>query len=182
MHADTSLDAQPVVARLADFDTRSGSLAERAFFNHRPWVMAICLVITLLLGWQAFSLRLNASFEKTIPTTHAYIVNYLANKANLAGQGNAMRIAVETTGESIFDKTYLDTLQKLNDEIFLLPGVDRPFMKSLWTSNTRWVAVTEEGLDGNTVMGDSYDGSPASLAEVRANVERSGEIGQLVAG
>ncbi|HSW08782.1 efflux RND transporter permease subunit, partial [Aquabacterium sp.] len=47
---------------------------------------------------------------------------------------------------------------------------------------TRWVAVTEEGLDGNTVMGDSYDGSPASLAEVRANVERSGEIGQLVAG
>jgi predicted RND superfamily exporter protein len=31
-------------------------------------------------------------------------------------------------------------------------------------------------------MGDSYDGSPAALAEVRTNVERSGEIGQLVAG
>ncbi len=182
MHAEPTLDAQPVVARLEDFDARSGSRAERALFNHRPWVMAICLVITLLLGWQAFGLRLNASFEKTIPTTHPYIANYLANKANLAGQGNAMRIAVETTGDSIFDKAYLDTLQKLNDEVFLLPGVDRPFMKSLWTSNTRWVAVTEEGLDGNTVMGDSYDGSPAALAEVRANVERSGEIGQLVAG
>ncbi|QTN27109.1 MMPL family transporter [Rhodoferax sp. AJA081-3] len=182
MHADTSLDAQPVVARLQDFDTHSGTALERAFFNHRPWVMGICLLITLLLGWQALSLRLNASFEKTIPTTHPYIANYLANKSNLAGQGNAMRIVVETTGASIFDKDYLDTLQKLSDEIFLLPGVDRPFMKSLWTSNTRWVAVTEEGLDGNTVMGDSYDGSPAALAEVRANVERSGEIGQLVAG
>jgi len=182
MHADTSLDAQPVVARLEDFDTHSGTAIERVFFNHRPWVMAVCLFITLLLGWQALSLRLNASFEKTIPTTHPYIANYLANKGNLAGQGNAMRIVVETSGASIFDKDYLDTLQKLNDEIFLLPGVDRPFMKSLWTSNTRWVAVTEEGLDGNTVMGDSYDGSPAALAEVRANVERSGEIGQLVAG
>jgi len=182
MHADTSLDAQPVVARLQDFDTASGTAFERAFFNHRPWVMGICLLITLLLGWQALSLRLNASFEKTIPTKHPYIANYLANKSNLAGQGNAMRIVVETGGASIFDKDYLDTLQKLNDEIFLLPGVDRPFMKSLWTSNTRWVAVTEEGLDGNTVMGDSYDGSPAALAEVRANVERSGEIGQLVAG
>jgi len=182
MHADTSLDAQPVVARLQDFDTHSGTAIERAFFNHRPWVMGICLLITLLLGWQALSLRLNASFEKTIPTTHPYIANYLANKSNLAGQGNAMRVVVETTGASIFDKDYLDTLQKLSDEIFLLPGVDRPFMKSLWTSNTRWVAVTEEGLDGNTVMGDSYDGSPAALAEVRANVERSGEIGQLVAG
>lgn len=182
MHADTSLDAQPVVSRLEDFDTGSGSLVERAFFNHRPWVMALCLLLTLALGWQAWSLRLNASFEKTIPTTHPYIANYLANKGNLAGQGNAIRIAVETTGASIFDKDYLDTLQKLNDEIFLLPGVDRPFMKSLWTSNTRWVAVTEEGLDGNTVMGDSYDGSAQALAEVRANVERSGEIGQLVAG
>jgi predicted RND superfamily exporter protein len=182
MHADSPLDLQPVVAQLKDFDTSSGSAVERAFFNHRPWVMALCLLITLLLGWQALSLRLNASFEKTIPTQHPYIANYLANKGNLAGQGNAMRIVVETTGASIFDKTYLDTLQKLNDEIFLLPGVDRPFMKSLWTSNTRWIAVTEEGLDGNTVMGDSYDGSAASLAEVRANVERSGEIGQLVAG
>ncbi|TXT41128.1 MAG: transporter [Comamonadaceae bacterium] len=182
MHADSPLDQQPVVARLEDFDTASGSAVERAFFNHRPWVMALCLVLTLLLGWQALSLRLNASFEKTIPTQHPYIANYLANKGNLAGQGNAMRIVVETTGASIFDKDYLDTLQKLNDEIFLLPGVDRPFMKSLWTSNTRWIAVTEEGLDGNTVIGDSYDGSPAALAEVRANVERSGEIGQLVAG
>jgi predicted RND superfamily exporter protein len=182
MHADTSLDAQPVVARLEDFDPASGSLTERVFFNHRPWVMAICLLLTLLLGWQATKLRLNASFEKTIPTTHPYIVNYLAHKSDLAGQGNALRIAVETTGDSIFDKAYLATLQKLSDEIFLLPGVDRPFMKSLWTSNTRWVAVTEDGLDGNTVMGDSYDGSPQALAEVRANVERSGEIGQLVAG
>ena len=187
MHADSPLDHQPVVARLEDFDPASGGAVERAFFNHRPVVMALCLLITLFLGWQAWGLRLNASFEKTIPTRHPYIANYLANKGNLAGQGNALRIVVETTGApgssgTIFDKAYLDALQKLNDEIFLLPGVDRPFMKSLWTSNTRWVAVTEEGLDGNTVMGDSYDGSAAALAEVRANVERSGEIGQLVAG
>jgi predicted RND superfamily exporter protein len=187
VNIDTSADAQPVVARLEDFDAGSGSRTERALFNHRPWVLALCLLVTLLLGWQALRLQLNASFEKTLPTAHPYIANYLANKANLAGGGNAMRIAVEALpapgkDATIFDRDYLDTLQRLNDEIFLLPGVDRPFMKSLWTSNTRWVAVTEEGLDGNTVMGDAYDGSPAALAEVRANVERSGEIGQLVAG
>jgi predicted RND superfamily exporter protein len=181
MHADTSIDAQPVVARLQDFDTASGSRPERLLFNHRPWVLALCLLLTALFGWHATKLRLNASFEKTIPTQHPYIANYLANQGNLAGQGNALRIAVETTSESIFDKDYLLALQKLSDEIYLLPGVDRPFMKSLWTANTRWVAVTEDGLDGNTVMGDSYDGSPQALAEVRANVERSGEIGQLVA-
>ena len=184
MNLDTSIDDQPVVARLEDFDTKSGSWPERLLFNHRPWVVALCLLLTMVLGWQASKLRLNASFEKTIPTAHAYIANYLANKGNLGGQGNAVRIAVEAVGPdaTIFNAEYLASLQKLSDEIYLLPGVDRPFMKSLWTPNTRWVAVTEDGLDGNTVMGDSYDGSPAALAEVRANVERSGEIGQLVSG
>lgn len=181
MHTDTTLDHQPVVARFENFDTSSGSLPERLLFNNRPWIVLLCLLLSVFLGWQATHLRLNASFEKTIPTSHPYIVNYVANKGNLAGQGNAIRVAVETTGASIFDKDYLTTLQKLNDDIYLLPGVDRPFMKSLWTSNTRWVAVTEDGLDGNVVIGDSYDGSPAALAEVRTNVERSGEIGQLVA-
>ena len=88
---------------------------------------------------------------------------------------------MEATSGTIFDKDYLETLRQLNDEIFLLPGVDRPFMKSLWTANTRWVAVTEDGLDGDTVISDRYDGSPQAMAELRANVERSGEIGQLVA-
>jgi uncharacterized protein len=186
MHAPDTLAAQPVVARLEDFDTASGSMPERLLFNHRPWVMLLCLVATLFFGWQAMRLTLNASFEKTIPTLHAYIANYIAHKADLGGQGNAVRIVVEArsgaSGGTIYDQHYLEVLQKISDELYLMPGVDRPFMKSLWTPNTRWVAVTEDGLDGNTVMGDAYDGSPQALAEVRANVERSGEIGQIVAG
>ncbi|HEX5684200.1 MAG TPA: MMPL family transporter [Ideonella sp.] len=182
MHAPDTLAAQPVVARLEDFDTASGSLPERLLFNHRPWVMLLCLLATLFFGWQATRLTLNASFEKTIPTLHPYIANYLAHQADLGGQGNAVRIVVEAKNGSIYDKHYLEVLQKISDEVYLMPGVDRPFMKSLWTPSTRWVAVTEDGLDGNTVMGDSYDGSPQALAEVRANVERSGEIGQIVAG
>jgi predicted RND superfamily exporter protein len=182
MHAPDTLAAPPVVARLEDFDTASGSWAERLLFNHRPWVMLLCLLATLLLGWQATRLTLNASFEKTIPTRHPYIANYLAHQADLGGQGNAVRIVVEAKKGTIYDRHYLEVLQKISDEVYLMPGVDRPFMKSLWTPNTRWVAVTEDGLDGNTVMGDNYDGSPEALAEVRANVERSGEIGQIVAG
>lgn len=182
MHAPDTLAAPPVVARLEDFDTGSGSWPERMLFNHRPWVMLLCLLATLLFTWQATRLTLNASFEKTIPTLHSYIANYLAHKADLGGQGNAVRIVVEAKQGTIYDKQYLATLQQISDELYLMPGVDRPFMKSLWTPNTRWVAVTEEGLDGNTVMGDAYDGSPQALAEVRANVERSGEIGQIVAG
>ena len=181
MHNPQPHEHQPVIERLEDFDTTSGNLAERVLFNHRLWVVLFCLLGTLLLGWQATRINLNASFEKMIPATHPYIVNFLENRADLAALGNSMRIAVETTEGTIFDREYMDTLQKMNDEIYLLPGVDRPFMKSLWTTATRWAAVTEEGLEGGTVVPDDYDGSPRSLEQVRQNVERSGEIGQLVA-
>jgi predicted RND superfamily exporter protein len=173
--------AQPVISRLENFDTSSGTVAERLIFNHRFWVLLISLLATLVFGWQALNIQLAASFEKTIPTRHPYIVNFLEQREQLGGSGNALRIAVASKNGTIFDKEYLETLREISDALFLMPGVDRPFLKSLWTSNTRWVAVTEEGLDGNTVITDSYDGSPAAMAELRANVERSGEIGQLVA-
>ena len=181
MKIDTSLSRQPVIKRLEDFDKGSGSWAERALFNHRPVVMLLCLLATLVLGYQATKLTLNASFEKMIPTKHPYIVNYLKHKGSLAGAGNSIRIILEATHGTIFNKEYLKVLQEVNDEVFLIPGVDRPYMKSLWTPATRWIAVTQQGFDGGTVMPDSYDGSAKSLAQVRQNVMRSGEIGQLVA-
>ncbi len=163
------------------FDPRTGSLAERLIFGRRALVLLLCLLATLALGLQATRLQLNASFEKMIPTGHPFIANFLAHKADLAGLGNSLRIAVAVEEGDIFDAAYLDTLAKINDEVYLLPGVDRPYMKSLWTPATRWVAVTEEGLDGGTVIPEDYDGSPDSLQAVRMNVQRSGEIGQLVA-
>jgi len=54
-------------------------------------------------------------------------------------------------------------------------------MKSLWTPSTRWTGVTEEGLEGGPVIPDGYDGGSASLESLKRNVERSNEIGQLVA-
>jgi hypothetical protein len=163
------------------FDTRSGSLVERALFNHRAIVVVLCVLVTLLLGWQATRLQLNASFEKTIPTSHPYIQNFLAHQSDLSGLGNSVRIAVARPEGPIYDASYLDTLRRLSDEVFLVPGVDRTRMKSLWTPNTRWVGVTEEGLEGGPVIPDGFDGSPGKLQQLAANVARSGEIGQTVA-
>lgn len=163
------------------FDPRSGSLIERALFNHRAIVLLLCALVTLLLGWQATRLQLNASFEKTIPTSHPYIQNFLRYQAELSGLGNAVRIAVAQPEGGIYDAQYLDTLRRLSDEVFLLPGVDRARMKSLWTPSTRWVGVTEDGLEGGPVIPDGFDGSPAKLQQLAANVARSGEIGQTVA-
>lgn len=179
MHVKTS--PTPSAGSLDDFDSTSGSVLERALFNHRALVVLLCLVATVLLAWQATRVTLNASFEKMIPREHPYIVNYLEHRQELAGLGNAVRIAVVNPEGSIYDKKYLHTLQQLSDEVYLLAGVDRAAMKSLWTPSTRWTGVTEEGLEGGPVIPDGYDGGSASLESLKRNVERSNEIGQLVA-
>jgi predicted RND superfamily exporter protein len=177
----TRTEEHPVVRDIADFDRDSGSLVERALFNNRVFIILLSLLVTLLLGWQAGKLRVSASFEKSIPTSHPYIVNFLANQNELRGLGNAIRVVVANPKGSIYDAAYMETLRKINDELFLLHGVARSQMRSLWTPSTRWTGVTEEGLEGGPVIPDGYDGSPASLERLAANIARSGEVGQLVA-
>lgn len=170
------------IARLEDFDRNSGNRLERLLFNHRSLVVGVCVVLTLILGFAATHLQLNASFLKTIPTQHPFIANYLDHESDLKGLANALRITVEAPeGRDIFDAGYLELLRRINDEVYLVPGVDRAYVKSLWMPATRWTGITEYGFDGGPVIDDGYDGSGESLRSVRANVERSGEIGQLVA-
>jgi uncharacterized protein len=176
------LDHMPVVRDLADFDQRSGNWLERLVFNNRTAVMIACAVATLVLAWFAATrLSLNASFEKMLPSGHPYIQNYLANKNELRGLGNAMRVVVENTGGDIFDPAYLEALKQINDELFLTPGVDRAWVKSIWTPVVRWTEVTEEGFRGGPVMPDAYDGSPATVEQLKQNIARAGIVGSLVA-
>ena len=168
-------------ADMNDFDPRSGLLIERVLFNNRLVVILLCIVTTLFLGYQATGLDFNASYEKTIPAKHPYILKYQQHKSDLKGLGNAIRLAVVNPAGSIYSKEYLQTLREISDRIFLMPGVDRQFMKSLWTPNTRWLGVTEVGLDGGPVIPAGFKGSAQQMTQLRANIARSGEIGQIVA-
>ncbi|GLZ87624.1 membrane protein [Metapseudomonas resinovorans] len=175
-------EPMPVIRDLKDFDPRSGNLLERMVFNNRlPFVIGI-LLVTVLLGYMAFTrLELKPSFEKMIPQGHPYIQNFLENRKALRGLGNSVRIVVENPRGDIFDPAYLDALKKVHDELFLTAGVDRAWMKSLWAPGVRWTEVTEEGFQGGPVMPDGYDGSPASIEQLRQNIARAGIVGSLVA-
>jgi uncharacterized protein len=157
------------------------SFFARLLFEHRRLVLSIFVGLTLFFGYHAVKLRPEASFLRMIPTYHPYIQNYLKYQEELKGLGNVVRVTVETTEGDIYNKEYLDILQKITDAVFYINGVNRGALKSLWTPATRWIAVTEQGFEGGPVMPDTYDGSPQSLNEVRQNVLRSGEVGTLVA-
>jgi predicted RND superfamily exporter protein len=93
-----------------------------------------------------------------------------------------MRIVVSTTEDSMFTPENLKFFEQVNDEIFFIPGVDRNGMKSIFTPNTRWRVVTEEGFEGGPVIPGDFDASsPESMREVQINIARAGILGDLIA-
>ena len=177
-----ALGPRPVVRDLADFDPGSGNLLERLVFNNRLVLIVLCAIVTLVLAYAAATkLTLNASFEKMLPQGHPYIRNYLAHQKDLRGLGSAVRVVVENADGDIFDPRYIETLKRVSDEVFLTPGVDRAWVKSLWSPAVRWTEVTEEGFRGGPVMPDAYDGSAQGVEQLKQNIARSGIVGSLVA-
>jgi hypothetical protein len=154
---------------------------ERLIFSHRPLLLVLFLLATVFFAYQTAGLRPDASFEKMIPMEHPFIKSFMKHRADLSAGGTTIQVAVEHISGDIFDAGYLDLLQKINDEVFYLPGVDRNRMRSLWTPNVRWIEVTELGYEGDKVIDSNYDGSERALQQLRQNILRSGEVGRLVA-
>lgn len=170
----------PVVRDPRAFDKRSGNALERIVFNYRPIFIAICAILTLLLGFQATKLVINAGFDKIIPQDHPYIKNYFANRDKLGGLGNVVRVVVENSDGDIFDPKFLEATKQINEALFLLPGADRAWMKSIWMSSVRWIEVTEDGFRGGSVMPDDFNGSPQTIERLKAQVRMAGLVGSLV--
>ena len=171
----------PVVPHLEDFDKRSGGPFERLIFSHRKLVLISCLLMTVVMAYFATKLDVNASFERMMPVNNPYIENYLQYKSELPGLGNTIRVVVSNKEGDIYDADYLHTLEQVNDTLYLIPGIDRSWMRSLWMPIVRWREVTENGITGGAVMPSDYDGTQTSIQTLKRNVDRAGLKGRLVA-
>lgn len=169
-----------IISNPDEFDRRSGNWLERMIFNHRGLMIVFCVLVTAVLGWQATKIEVNASFEKMIPHSHPYVENYFEHREAVRSGANTIRVVVKNTKGDILDKDYLLTLQKVNDILYLLNGVDRNWMRGLWTSSLRWTEVTEEGYRGGPVMPDDWDGSASSMEALEQNIARAGIVGSYV--
>lgn len=164
------------------FNPASGGLLERIIFRNRLGVLVLCALITCLMGYTVYArLGLSASYEKMTPQHHPYVLNYLENSSELSGLGSALRVVVANPQGDIFESEYLDRLRQIHDELFMVPGVDRAWVKSLWAPAVRWTEVTEEGFRGGPVMPSDYDGTERGLDNLQRNIGRAGILGELVA-
>ena len=156
------------------------SKLEALIFGHRPWVIGVFLVVTILMGWSATRLGVDAGFAKMIPLEHEYMQTYIKYREEFGG-ANRVLIALVAKDGSIFTPEFFDALRAVTDEVFFIPGVDRTLVSSLFTPNTRFTEVVEDGISGGNVVPDNFVNNAEGLEQVRKNILKSGFVGRLVA-
>ncbi len=159
---------------------RLKSRIEALVFDHRPAVLALFALVTLFMIWSAASLRVDAGFNKLLPLEHPYMKTFVKYQKEFGG-ANRVLIAITVDDDDIFNREFFDTLKKVTDEVFFIPGVDRAQVKSLFTPNVRFIEIVEDGFAGGNVIPATFQGTQNDLEQVRKNIIKSGQVGRLVA-
>jgi predicted RND superfamily exporter protein len=149
-------------------------------FGHRKAWLILFAVLTALFAASASRLAIDAGFNKMVPLKHPYMQTYREYE-KVFGGANRIAIAIVQKDGDIYNREFMGKLKALTDDVFLLNGVDRPSVRSLFTPNTRFIEVIEEGFAGGNVIPATFQGSDADLAQVRTNVNKSSEVGRTVA-
>lgn len=149
-------------------------------FNNRKVLMIVFSIATLGFMLSASQLRVDAGFNKMVPLTHPYMKVY-KDYEGVFGGANRIAIALVQKEGDIYNKEFMEKLKALTKDVQGLTGVDQPSVKSLFTPNTRFIEVVEEGFSGGNVVQATFQGTKEDLEIVRGNVQKSSEVGRTVA-
>ncbi|MEP7260669.1 MAG: efflux RND transporter permease subunit [Usitatibacter sp.] len=152
----------------------------KVVFDHRRTWLIIFSILTVIFALSASRLTVDAGFNKMVPLRHEYMKVYREYE-KVFGGANRVALAIVQKDGDLYNKEFMAKLKGLTDDVFLLNGVDRPSVKSLFTPNTRFIEVIEEGFAGGNVIPATFQGTDADLAKVRENVSKSSEVGRTVA-
>ncbi len=156
------------------------SKLEKYLFSYRKTVLAFFIIVTVLMGFSASELKVDAGFNKLLPLQHPYMQTFLEYNQEFGG-ANRVLVALMAKEGDIFNPEFFDSLKKVTDEVFFIPGVDRTRVMSLFTPNVRFTEVVEDGISGGNVIADDFQGTEEDLQQVKQNILKAGILGKLVA-
>lgn len=153
---------------------------ESIIFKYRKTVVGFFLLVTIAMAYSAAGLRVESGFTKKLPMTHEYMQTYVKHLDEFGG-ANRVIIAVMARNGDMFTPAYFETLKAITDELFFIPGVNRPVVRSLFTPNVRYSEVVEDGISSDNVIPGNFSPTPEGLEAVRKNILKAGIVGRLVA-
>ncbi|NWH08758.1 MAG: RND family transporter [Alphaproteobacteria bacterium] len=157
-------------------------LLEVVLFRARIPVLVTLGIVTVVMGYFATHLRMDAGFFKQFPSEHEYIKTFFDYQDRLFGANRVIVVLRQKDGD-IWNQQFLGTLKGISDDIFYLPGIDRRTVTSLWTPNTRVLEITEDGISARDVIPgritpETMKGD--AITQLRNDVIKGNLVGRLV--
>ena len=149
-------------------------------FHYRKPLLILFILITIVLGFMATRLSVQAAFTKMIPLKHPYMSTFL-DYADTFGGANKVLVSLKAKNGDIYTKPFMDKLRAIHDEVFYLNGVERSKVQSLFASSVRYTEVVEDGFTGDVIISSDFQGTDEQLARVKTNVLKSDWVGRIVA-
>ncbi len=158
--------------------TRSLKGLENFCFKFRTPFLIWLAVFTAVMGYFALQLRMEAGFEKQMPSGHEYIETFNKYRNDVLG-ANRLNIVVKARNDTIYTQAGLKRLYDVTQAVIYLPGVDRLGVQSLWTPNSFVNEITEEGFRADPIIPGTV--TPDQLnAELINSIQRSASEGGFV--
>ena len=155
-------------------------ILERAVFRHRLFAIISFALITCFLLFKATQIQLDASFNKNIPLNHDYMKVYTKHEKQFGG-ANSILISVCDADGDIFNEEFFTQLKAVHDQLYFIPGVNRPLVNSIFAPSARFVEVVEDGFTGGPIIPANFTADKRGLAVVKENIEKAKVVGRMIA-
>ena len=155
---------------------------ENWLFSHRLRILAVLAIITVVMAGFGAQLRMDAGFEKQLPTGHEYIKTFLQYRKELFN-ANRLIVVVRARHGTIWNKPGLQRLYEVTQAVQALPNVDPVGVQSLWTNNTYVNEITEEGFRADPLIAATQTPGRLTQPEIDAiarSASAAGFVGSLV--
>lgn len=153
---------------------------EAFVFRFRVIIVSAFVIGTAFMAYSASQLQVDAGFHKQLPLEHPYMQTFVEYEGEFGGANRILVALLRNDGRDIFEPEFFDTLRRVTDEVFFIPGIDRARVTSLFTPNVRFIEIVEDGFAGGNVVPDNFEPTPEMFERVRGNVVKSGQVGRLV--
>jgi len=149
-------------------------------FHWRKPLLVLGLAITALLAWSATRLEVQAGFTKMLPLQHPYMKTFLKYQQDFGG-ANKVLVAVKARQGDVFNAAALAKLKAVHEDLFFMHGVDRSSVLSLYSPNTIFMEVVEDGFRAGPVLPSNFKADAQGFEELRENLLKSQWVGRIVA-
>jgi len=172
--------------------------AEKLVFASRPAVLALFALVTIVMGYFAAQLQVDAGFKKQLPIGHEYINTFLDYEQNFGG-ANRVLVAVMDKRGSMFPindtpeelaraTKFFATIEKVTAAVVEEDQTDDARVRSIFTPNVRFVEVVEDGFAGGNVIPpeftptiEGFQGTKEQFDTIRSNIVKANAVGRYVA-